>query len=119
MDIKLNVYKTRSLKEIDKTYCVSDFKLSFGACEDVLNAINIDMLSDLEPLSTETKNAEIFKIVVNALPIFKDILKDVFEGLTDEELKKTEMSEIVNVVINIIMYSLQTLGKSIDFKTKN
>ena len=119
MEIKLNIYKTRSLKEVEKIYSVADFRLSFGACEDVLNAINIDLFEGgLDTLSDESKNTEIFKIVIKALPVFKDILKDVFEGLNDEELKRTDVGEIANAVINILTYSLSTLGKSIN-KSKN
>ena len=78
MEIKLNVYKTRSLKTVEKTYSVSDFRLSFGACEDILNAINIDLFTgNLDALSDEGKAAEMLKMVIDALPVIKDILKDV------------------------------------------
>lgn len=119
MEIELNVYTTRSLKEIEKTYRVSDFKLSFGACEDVLEAINVDMFDGgLEALSEETKNSETIKMIVNALPVLKDILKDVFDGLTDEEMKRTDVREVASAVLNIVSYSLSTLGKSVG-KAKN
>ena len=117
MEIKLNVYKTRSLRTVEKTYSVSDFRLSFGACEDILNAINSDLFTgNLDALSDEGKSAEMLKMVIDALPVIKDILKDVFEGLTDEELKKTDVRDIMKVVIEIVQYSMATLGKSVSPK---
>ena len=56
------------------------------------------------------------KMVIDALPVIKDILKDVFEGLTDEELKKTDVRDIMKVVIEIVQYSMATLGKSVSPK---
>ena len=117
MEFSLNVYKTRGLKQVEKTYKVSDFELSFGACEDVLNAINIDLFAGgLDALSDEAKTAEMFKMVVDALPVIKDILKDVFDGLTDDELKRTSVKELVGLVMQVIRYSMATLGKSVPEK---
>ena len=57
-----------------------------------------------------------FKMVIDALPVIKDILKDVFEGLTDEELKRTSVQDIMKVVIEIVQYAMATLGKSVSPK---
>ena len=46
MELKLNVYKTRLCRDVDRVVTAKDFKLSTGICEDVLNIINIDMLRD-------------------------------------------------------------------------
>ena len=114
MEIKLNVYKTRSLKIIEKTYSVSDFRLSFGACEDILNAINVDLFTgSLDALSDEGKASEMMKMVIDALPVIKDILKDVFEGLTNDELKRTSIQDIIQVVIQIVQYAMASLGNSV------
>lgn len=118
MELKLNVYVNRRLKEVEKTYSTNDFELSTGACEDLLNIINIDMFEGgLEALSDEAKITEVLKTIVGGVSVFKDILKDVFEGLTDDEIGRTKASEIINCVASIIKYSVTGLFSS--FGSKN
>lgn len=117
MELELKVYKTRSLKAVEKTYKENDFRLSFGACEDILHAINIELFTgNLDALSEEGKAAELTKMVIDALPVIKDILKDVFEGLTDDELKRTSIQDIVKVVVSIITYATTSLNRSVPEK---
>ena len=53
------------------------------------------------------------KMVIDALPVIKDILKDVFEGLTNDELKRTSIQDIIQVVIQIVQYAMASLGNSV------
>ena len=46
----------------------------------------------------------------------KSLLKDVFEDLTDEDLKNTRVSEIVKVLTQIIRYSIMEITKGKDGK---
>ena len=45
------------------------------------------------------------------MDIVKPLLKDVFEGLTDEELRNTSIKEIVDVLSNIVTYSINQITK--------
>ena len=72
-----------------------------------INAEMIDALSD------EGKASEMMKMVIDALPVIKDILKDVFEGLTNDELKRTSIQDIIQVVIQIVQYAMASLGNSV------
>lgn len=118
MELKLNVYTNGSLREVEKTYMVNDFELSMGACEDLLELINIDMFEGgLEALSDESKIIPILRTIVNGVPIFKNILKDVFYGLNDDELRRVKVSEILSCVASIIKYSI--LGLTSSFNSKN
>jgi len=49
----------------------------------------------------------------------KDLLKDIFDGLTDDEIKNTRVSEIVNVVIEVIMYAIGQISLFGGSKGKN
>ena len=112
--IKLKGYKDRKLKEVEHIYKVEDFQLSFGACEDILNAIGVDKFDEgMEALSNESKNSEFFKSFVNALPVIKDIFKDIFEGLTDDEIRRVGLDDFFSVTTEIVMYSLSRMGKSV------
>lgn len=118
MELKLNIYTDGKLKEIEKTYVANDFELSTGTCEDLLNIINIDMFDDMEALSNETKLTYILKSIVGGVALFKDILKNVFDGLNDDEIKRTKTSDIINCVAAIIKYSVTGLFNSFG-STKN
>ena len=67
----------------------------------------------MEALSNESKNSEFFKSFINALPVIKDIFKDVFEGLTDDEIRRIGLDDFFSVTTEIVMYSLNRMGKSV------
>lgn len=115
MELKLNVYNR---KEIEKTYVANDFELTTGVCEDLLELINIDMFEGgLEALSDESKIAEVLRTITGGISVFKDMLKEVFDGLTDDEIKRTKVKEVIQVVASIIKYSITGLTSS--FGSKN
>lgn len=111
MELTLNIYEK---KKIIKTYTAETYDLMFGTVEDFINVIDINNI-DLENKESLIKIAS--KVVVSALDIIKPLLKDVFDGLTDEELRNTKISEIVDVVIQIIKFAIKEMGKG--FKQKN
>ena len=119
MELKLNIYKSRKLKEIEKTLVAEDFELSTGICEDMLKLINIDLFEGVTALSEEDQFVEIFKIVVGGFDIFKDLLKDVFDDLTDEEIERTKVKEVAYIVFRIVKYSLENLFSSFRGNEKN
>lgn len=121
MELKLDIYRTRFCKkdDIEKTCTVNDFELSTGICEDVLDMINIDMFEGgLDAISDESKYELFGTLVKNGLPFFKDMIKELFE-ITDEEVSKTKLSDIVKVVISIVKYSFSQLASSLGKNPKN
>ena len=48
--------------------------------------------------------------------IVKPLLKEVFDGLTDEELRHTKFKEIMNVIAEIIANSINQITKGNDGK---
>lgn len=103
--MKLNIYEK---KKIVKTYEVDTYDLMFGVLEDVADAIKLD------ELKTGT-DAEIIKmagnLVLNSMETVKDLFKDIFEGITDEELKKCKISEMAIVLVDVVKYTMNQLGK--------
>lgn len=110
MEIKLDIYKK---KEIIKTYKTDTYDLMFGTVEDFANLINIDELKTCT-------DAEIIKLVGKAIfsgmDIIKVLLKDVFVGLTDEELRNTKSKDIAKVLVEIVKFTLNEIGKSVTSK---
>lgn len=99
----LNIYNK---KEIIKTYTADTYNLMFGTVEDILELIDID---NLKTANTDEISIAVIKAVPKSIGIFKNLLKDVFEGLTDEELKNVKVSDIVSIVIDIIKFTFGQL----------
>ena len=117
MDLKLNIYNDKFCRELKRTATAKDFELSTGICEDVLNVINIDALDGgFFTLSNESKTEIAIGIVRNGFPFFKEIMQELF-GVSDEEMRCTKISEIANVVIEIVNYSKKELVSSLGGKS--
>lgn len=101
----LNIYKKH---EVVKTYEADTYDLMFGTVEDVAKAINLDSLKSGDDM-------EIVKMVGNlvltSMDSVKDLLKDIFPGLTDAELKNTKVKEIAVVLIDVVKFTISELGK--------
>lgn len=102
--MKLNIYDK---KQIVKTYETNTYDLMFGTVEDVANAINLDSLktgSDVEIITM------VGKFVMSSMDTVKELLKDIFDGITDEELKKTRVSEIATVLVDVVKFTIAQLN---------
>lgn len=96
-DLKLNIYNG---KEIEKTYVSEEIDIMFGTVEDLLEVINFDNLKD---------ENEVVKVVIATLKNLKPFLKQIFDGLTDEEIKRTKVKELVPLFVKIVKYSVDEL----------
>jgi hypothetical protein len=106
MNLKLNIYKKR---EIIKTYECDTYDLMYGTVEDFLELIDIDQIktgNDIEIIKM------VSNVCISGMDTVKSLLKDVFEDLTDEDLKNTKISEIATVLVNIVKYSIAEIMKS-------
>lgn len=102
MELKLNVYKGR---EVEKTYTTDTYDLMYGIVEDILGVLDLEKMTD---------NLEVAKMVINLMPQIKPFLKDVFEGLSDEELRRTKVKELIAVFVNIVRYSINEIAETGD-----
>ena len=104
--MKLNIYDK---KKVVKTYEADTYDLMFGTVEDVADAVKLD------ELKTGT-DVEIIKLVgsfvVSNMGTVKNLLKDIFDGITDEELKKTKVAEIAVVLVDVVKYMIIQLNIS-------
>ena len=109
--MKLNIYEK---KKIVKTYEADTYDLMFGVLEDVADAIKLDELktgSDVEIIKMAGN------LVLKSMDTVKDLLKDIFDGITDEELKNTKISEIAQVLVDVVKFTMAQLNKG--FGSKN
>lgn len=102
--MKLNIYEK---KKVVKTYTADSYDLMLGTLEDVANAVKLDNMktgSKSEILSMA------MNLVKDSYSTVIDLMKDVFDGITDEELRKTKVIEIVNVLADIVTVTVRQLN---------
>ena len=104
MEIKLNIYKG---KKIEKTYTATSYDLMYGTVEDFINIIDVDKIND---------EIAVAGMIVKGFGQVKPLLMDVFEGLTEDELKNTKIKELVTVIIELGKGVLEDFGYMIDPK---
>lgn len=100
MELTLNIYKNS--KQIEKTYKASEFDLMWGTLEDLISIIDIDKLEDDTALT---------KMFFDVLPKIKPLLKEIFPGLTDSEIRRTKAKELLPVFMKAFKYGFSEIGK--------
>lgn len=101
MELKLNIYnKDRS---IEKTYRAEDYAVMHGVVEDLLDALDIEALTGGEK---DSMLSAVSRLLRSRKDVVYPLLKDIFEGLTDDELRRTTTIELVDVIISVAKYSL-------------
>lgn len=102
--MKLNIYKG---DEIVKTYEKDSYRLRFGVVEDVAKAVNLDELEE----GTEAEILRmIAKLVITSLDTIKGLMKDIFPGLTDEEIRNCSVDEMAMVIFEVIEFTIKQLN---------
>lgn len=100
MEIKLPIYEK---KQVVKTYTAETYDIMFGTVEDLINVIDVDKF-------TSGTDQDFVSGIASAIPglmgLIKPLLKDIFDGLTDDEIKRCKLSDIVNVVVKVIKFSM-------------
>ena len=95
--MKLNIY---SGKNIVKTYEVDNYDLTYGVIEDVVEIIDVKDL--------ENKN-DLINVAIDSFHLLRPLLKEVFDGLTDDELRTVKIRELIVVIVELIKASITNL----------
>ena len=96
--LKLNIYDKN---KIVKTYTAEAAYLTYGTIEDIIGLIDFDKIDN---------TAELGKSIVRAIPILKPMLKEIFEGRTDEDMRKTRVNELIPLFIEIFKYAFSEIA---------
>jgi hypothetical protein len=98
--MKLNIYKNQ--REIEKTYEIDNYDLMYGTVEYILSLFDdIDDYGD---------NNQIFKVIQKNRNKLNDLMKDIFPDLTDEELRRTKLKELIPVFMELFTYIQRSFG---------
>lgn len=90
--LSLNIYSAADKKVIEKTYTAESYDLMLGTVEDIMQLIDVDKMND---------NTEITKLVIKGYSKLKPFIKDVFNGVTDDELNRVKVKELIPTFIEI------------------
>lgn len=98
--LSLNIYSAADKNVIEKTYTAESYDLMLGTVEDIMQLIDVDKMND---------NTEITKLVIKGYSKLKPFIKDVFAGVTDEELNRVKVKELIPVFVEIFKSILDDL----------
>lgn len=112
MNLTLNIYKGR---EVEKTYKTDAYDLEFGTLEDLIAAVDAEKLDALSGGS----DFEMGKLIISLLPQIKPILKSIFYGITDEEIRRTHVKELVPVFVKAFKYAFSEINGLSDDNSGN
>ena len=104
MELKLNVYKNQ--REIEKTYTANTYDVLFGTVEDLTNMLDLEAFADGNATSLMAATG---KLITGSRELLKPLLKDIFPGLTDEELRRVKAKELLEVVAGLTGFSLDEI----------
>lgn len=107
--ISINIYDKNDKTKIDKTYTVEGYDLMLGTVEEFVQLIDVDKLND---------NTAVAGMVLKGYGKIKPLIKDIFPGITDEELNRVKVTELVQVIIDTGMSVAENFAylKSGNFK---
>lgn len=99
--MKLNIYSAEDKKKIEKVYTAETYDLMFGTVEDIIGIIDIDKIND---------NLAIAGMVVKGWSQLKPFIKDVFDGVTDDELNRVKVKELIPTFASIFRAIVDSLN---------
>lgn len=112
MELKLNVYKN---KQIEKTYITNDYEVMYGTVEDLLDLLDLEALMGTS--DRDSMFAAVSRLLNGRRDVVNPLLMDIFEGLTEDELRNTRVREVVEVIIGLTGFSLDQL-KGLAFRRR-
>lgn len=98
MELKLPIYEGRN---VAKTYTADTVCISFGTVEDIIDALHLD------GIQTEK---EIGIAVLRAIKQLRPLLKDIFDGVTDDEIRRTHVNDLITLFSALFRYAVDTLN---------
>lgn len=111
--MKLDIYgKDESgTVAVVKTYESDSYHLMLGICEDVAAAVNLD---DLETGADVEIIKAVGKLIATSMGTVKNLVKDVFPGLTDDELRNARVIDIGAVLVDVVKYTVSQIAQSVN-----
>lgn len=105
MQLNLNIYKG---KTIEKVYTANEFDIMFGTVEDIINLIDTDRLTG--NVSDTDFIAAVAVLVKDGFGQVKTLLKELFPDVTDDELKRVKMKDVISILAKVLKYGFSEMA---------
>lgn len=102
MELKLNIYDKK--RQVVKTYTRQDYNVFWGTVEDFLDVLDVDALVSAQ--SSDSLFSALSRLLNVHRETINPLMMDIFEGLTEEELKYTTAREIITVLAGVCGFRL-------------
>lgn len=102
--MELKIYNKH--QEAEKTLTCDNYDLRWGTVEDMISIIS--QVEDMGEMSEEEATEALFRIVRSKMQMIKELLKDMFPKITEEDLRKLKTKDIVMVIAATMYYVKQT-----------
>lgn len=99
--MKINTYKNQN--EVEKTFEIEAYDLMYGTVEDLLNI--------LDGVTDGANEATMLKVIRDNKTIVNDLLKDIFPDMTDEDLRKIKLKDLIPFFKELFEYVILTFKK--------
>lgn len=114
MELKLNIYDEN--ENIVKTHIRQSFSIKMKLLKKIIKTIDLENLAGCLGTEGKESNTELVKIAgnfaVNAYDTVRELMKQVFPGLTDEEYENTTIEEVAIVVIRLAENTMNTISSA-------
>lgn len=108
--MKLDIYKG---KEAIKRYEADVADISFAVMEDVANAVDLDSLQSSDDKAIM---GAVIKFVMKSTGTVKELLKEIFDGITDEDIRGAHIVDICEVFVDVARYTISELTRRLTGK---
>ena len=113
MELKLNIYNKQ--REIEKTYHTQDYEVMYGTVEDLLDCLDLEALTN--PDSKEGIIVAASHLMRARADVINPLLMDIFPGLTEDEMRRAKVREVLEVIVGLTGFSLDQI-KSLTFRKR-
>lgn len=103
MEMILNVRKGG---KVEKTYTAETYDLMWGTMEDVLGCVDLDTIANAEDSNNTALISAVAKMAMGSMGQIKPLLKDIFPGLTDAEIRHVPVKEVAATLVNVVLYTM-------------
>lgn len=105
MQLNLNIYRGR---EIDKVYTADEYDIMFGTVEDLINLIDVDSLTGGKTDADFV--GAVAALLKGGISSVRSLLKEIFPEVTDDELKRVKMKDVVAILVNVLKYGFVNMS---------
>ena len=112
MQLKLNIYNENG--EVKKTYTRESYSIRMRQLKNIIETLELDKVGELLTAKTKEENAELVQVagdfVLNGWETVKELMKDIFPGLTDEEYDDVYLEEVAGVVVALGKFTINAIS---------